>query len=124
MLDEHDQGRVLALADKIRDHWTLCNLCEGLGRAAEMETMIAQTMHVCRKNMKADKGCFSVRGDGVFSSGGCVDNAGAYNNLIIKEFIVEEEVGDVARIYPTLKLIAFLEEFFIARPERELEVNS
>lgn len=102
------------LAEIIKDDWILCGLFEGCGVACEAETMVAQTIHAARINFEKHGKSFSFRGDGVFcsSGGGLVNNGKAYRMLLEKEFFVEGEYDDRPVIFPTQKLITFLDGFF------------
>jgi hypothetical protein len=99
--------RVLALADRLKTGWELCDF---LG-VTEREVMVFQTIRACRLNVQEGRGLFSYRGDGCIKDKqfGGSDNASAYSYLVDKEFFVEGKHDGKVTIVPTMKLITKLE---------------
>lgn len=105
---------ILALAERIKDNWTLCNFAENMGsRACEKEVMIAQTIHACRINLKAHGKAFSFdECDRGCHNGGLVDNGTAISYLFRKGYFKAGKFQGKPTIIPTPKLLAALEDFF------------
>ena len=103
--------RILAIAARIKDNWTLCSLCENMGDAAcEKEVMIAQTMKACEVNHEQRGDCFSFdECDRGFHNGGIVDNGTAYSYLFDEGYFIEGEFEDKPTIVPSIKLCELLE---------------
>ena len=105
------------LAGRIKDNWSLCQLFEGRRRACEAEMMVAQTIHAAKLNAKEHGKPFSFRGAGVFcwSGAGLVDNASAYAMLCEEEFFIEDKHDGRTVIFPTKKLVKYLNDFFSSK---------
>lgn len=105
--------RILLLASRIKDNWTLCSFA-GM---VEKEVMIAQTIHAAVRNLEEHGEAFSIRGGGVFSSSGfgLVDNNRAYRELLADGLFREEartiDGTSVTVIFPTKELLSRLEDF-------------
>lgn len=106
--------RILSLAEKIKDNWSLCEFMAKNGpRACEKETMIAQTICACKINLKEHGKAFSFdKCDRGIYNGGIVDNRTAYNYLFQNGYFKAGKFKSQATIEPTEKLIVELEQFF------------
>ena len=84
---------VVDLATRIKDDWTLCQLFEGTRRAKEAEYMVATTVHACNINLREHGEAFSWVDPSVhsWSGGGLADNATAFEMLLKKGYLIEDE---------------------------------
>lgn len=119
MQTEQFHDRILALAERIKDNWTLCQFMKGTGRATEKEVMIAQTIHACRINLQKHEQAFSFdKCDRGCHQGGLVDNGTAYSYLFDNGYFEHGTFDEKPTIIPTEKLLVALEAFLGRRPAR------
>lgn len=116
----------LNAAFRVVDKSSMCEFAARLGchkRAAEVETMVRQTVYAATINYAKNGKPFSFAGKGVrgYSGGGLVDNATAFGFLTGNNWIVVAEVpaadvksppkdvepfeGKYEVLYPTLELL-------------------
>lgn len=73
----------------VKDNWSLCEF------TGESETMMAQTLHASKINLKNHGFAFSFRGNNCLSAmqgGGLVENARSYAKILGMQYIQETEV--------------------------------
>jgi hypothetical protein len=105
--------RILPLAEKVKDNWSLCEFFADMGnRASEKEYMVAETIHACKINYAQHGECFSFKGKLQNGGNGLVDNTTAYGWLVSNNYFAEEKHNQRTVIIPTPKLLDRLEWFF------------
>lgn len=93
---------------QIPDSWTLC----GFLPMHEANDIVAQTLHACVLNFNKRGEAFSFLGKGMgYSPTSICNYGGAYNDLLEREYLVEEKRENRTVMIPTQTLIEALDRF-------------
>lgn len=106
-IPSENNERILALAELIKDNWTLCDF---MGKA-EKEYMVATTIHACRINLKEHGEAFSFKGGSLNTETRMGQNVTCYGQLKADGYLKEVERQGVTVIIPTDKLLTALEDY-------------
>lgn len=112
---DHDARFLADLRDlkaRIKDNWTLCNFA---GKA-EVEYMVATTIHAAASNLAAHGDPFSRKDPSVTRDGPHADNSASYARLLRRGWLVEVARDGETVIYPTRRLLDALLAFLPGRP--------